>query len=185
MRFLYSEVTKAFGHRFQIDPTAKIAWNARGQRLRKSGIPLDTKTGRGVPAEYGWRQVFSLALAYHLLETGITPERCAKLVSFQFGDLIADMASDSDDLGFYVVRPAAFDEYKPKTALGRLVDFPIYKARSELSSIPARATVVIMVDLGQLVDQLCKAFAATGERSETELRKGFDTWLANPGSEAT
>lgn len=58
----------------------QVALRGRLQRLQKLGFPKGTNTGKGRAAQYGPEQLVWLAVAFELLEIGLTPERAANVV---------------------------------------------------------------------------------------------------------
>jgi hypothetical protein len=63
-----------------IRPEKSGTFTSRVQSWQKLDFPEGTRSGRGVKAEYGAKQIFQLAIMMKLQRLGLTPERAIKVV---------------------------------------------------------------------------------------------------------
>ena len=113
-----------------IRPDMRTALQARMRHLQRYGIPRGTNTGKGKAAAYGPAQIVSLAVAFELLQLGLTPEHSCELIR-EYENLILHDSSQAaaglteDYKGGHmllVVNPSALSplqKSKPEKLIGR------------------------------------------------------------------
>lgn len=79
--FQRAEVEAILALIHNISDEGRGALRARMRHLQRLSFPHGVNTGRGTPARYGLAPVFHLALAFELIQLGISPERCVDLLN--------------------------------------------------------------------------------------------------------
>lgn len=74
-----SHIVRMLAARHNVVPAHESRVAGRLQHLQRLSFPPTTNTGRGVAAVYGIGEVVQLALAFEIMQLGLTPERMVNL----------------------------------------------------------------------------------------------------------
>lgn len=80
MELTFNDIETVFSERFDVPRARAVAFRGRLQHLQRLEVPEGSRTGRGVKAIYGWKQIVQLTVALDLLDLGLAPEVVAKAV---------------------------------------------------------------------------------------------------------
>lgn len=78
LELTFNQVEATFTQRFDVPPDRAVAFRGRLQHLQRLEIPEGSRTGRGIRATYGWKQLVQLMVALDLLDLGMMPDAAAK-----------------------------------------------------------------------------------------------------------
>ncbi|HEX8583110.1 MAG TPA: hypothetical protein VF680_01710 [Allosphingosinicella sp.] len=80
MELTFNQVEMVFTQRFEVPQARAVAFRGRLQHLQRVEIPEGSRTGRGIKAVYGWKQLVQLMIALELLDLGVQPDVTARAV---------------------------------------------------------------------------------------------------------
>lgn len=76
----YGEVAAALEALHEVEPAARPAFTARLDNLKKLGVPLNQRVGRGRKIEYGLSEFCQVAFALEITSAGIDPSLAVDLI---------------------------------------------------------------------------------------------------------
>lgn len=85
----FAEVSSLLAGMHLIDPAKEGTFRSRIKHLQRLNFPPGVNTGKGRPAEYGVEQFLLLAVAFELLQLGLTPERARSLLTQRQEEVLA------------------------------------------------------------------------------------------------
>jgi hypothetical protein len=83
LQFSRSQVEDILADVHMIEPSKRAAFSARMRHLQRLEFPAGTNVGKGRRAAYGFSEIVLLAVAFELLQLGITPERIVSILGSQ------------------------------------------------------------------------------------------------------
>lgn len=200
MKVSAKDVEAMFAAEFGIASDARTAFRRRIDHLRSHGCPSNLATGRGRPAIYGWQQLVEQALAFELLNLGLSPERAAIAV--------LDPKNDAQSLCYQLVFTTGWSKFASSagafqsdtwpieaTMLLRYQPFELFSLAEKRSQpdhtlLPvdglsistlaqhrsAQAASGILIDLGLLFLSLFRAISTCVGATEREVVTDFLEW---------
>lgn len=109
----YAEVTSFIAERHSIADDKRTALRGRLQHFQRLGWPSGANLGRGTRVRYGLKEVMLLAMAFEMIQLGMSPERIvdawrqeASGLARQVRDYLAEgYSADSDDPIYFFFFP--------------------------------------------------------------------------------
>lgn len=200
MKLGYRDVEAMMAGRFGIQADRFIAFRGRLDHLRKRGCPSDVNSGKGRPAEFGWRQVIELGLALDLVHAGLAPEGVARVMQAErlgilfwiqgmveaatSSEMVTAVVTDKwnfESTVFMHLRAFALNALTPAGNENAFcVEFVAGRdITSWLRQADDFATPLVLVDLGSRLANLLTSVAAWSKIPIPELVDQFRDWLAS------
>lgn len=165
----------------EIDPANERLLRARLKHLQRLGVPEGVNTGRGRIASYGAVQLCQLALAFELLDVGLTPSRTKMVVSEwrRIRDAFSFAVRSADERVFLEVYPSALQPLRSAgSALNEYSEGFIPLATDELvRRIKSKSGYVrppALIDVTSLIGTVQEQLFTL--RPEASLRSDIGEW---------
>lgn len=172
-----------------IEPGSRPALAARMRHFQRLGFPPGSNTGKGRRAAYGLDELLLFALAFELVQLGVTPERASTLLTdcseIVLGEAKAALSSetikgaerlliiDPRALSSLQGESAAYDDY---LMVGGLADVrKRFRSRYVVPRIAIIDLMSVIVALGRVVDEMCADVDVAADWLNWAQRKSVPT----------
>lgn len=186
MHLSYGELEEFIAHLHRVAPEKRTALKGRLKHFQRLSWPAGTNKGKGARVNYGVGQTFSLAVAFEMLQIGLTPERVVEQLRMSTGLIARGFAAAYEDYGphadpiYYIFSPQSLYalrglENHPEGHVSLLI------SQSELGNSIAKQAMfrfrrLAMVNLTEIFDEYVSYFIDKGLAAPDNLQEPLDNW---------